>query len=85
MAKLKVFKGNYDGRSYRLVATTSKAKASKLLGILPKFFKQYVSLVPEHRSEHELAISEPETVFTCPIILVPNKPSEWVKVTQVKN
>lgn len=80
MAKLKVFRGNYDGCHYRLVATTSIPKAMALVGKPNKrLFERDFSVI-EHKSDCLLALANPGTVFTKPITVAFGVKNPWTEI-----
>lgn len=61
MSKLKIYTGNYDGRRGIVVATTSKSKASELLGVSLHTMKNFF-----RETDHPfftLCLSTPGTVY----------------------
>ena len=63
MAKLKVFGVNYDGRTRRIVATTTQKKAAELCGMNLYQFRMFASETG-NKVECELALKEPEIVWS---------------------
>lgn len=61
--KLKVFHCNLDGVNWGLVAAASKKRAAELFGMSMHHFNDYASETG-HKDSIELAVANPETVFT---------------------
>ncbi len=80
MARLKVFRGNYDGSNYRLVATTSKPKAMMLLGRPNKRLFERDFKIIENKLDCVTALASPETVFTKTINYTHGADDTWHKL-----
>lgn len=80
MTKLKVFKGNFDGLSYKMVATSSIPKAMKLLGTPKKsLFDKYSEVVNQEKfpEDCEIALNSPGTVFRKVIDYSTHQKPQW--------
>lgn len=64
--KLKVYSGNYDGRFGRCVATTSKAKAARLIGVSIHIFNSFFCETG-YKPKLEKCLANPEVVFKYPL------------------
>lgn len=75
MAVLKVYGVNFDGRSRRVVASTTQAAAARLTGVSPHRFRQYGG---ETGNAEEIAVAmrEPGVVWSRGFAMG----SEWVRL-----
>lgn len=62
-SKVKVFKGNFDGKCYLMVAASSAKEAEKAFGVGSANFKKYASTKNVLEKDKDVALSQPGVVF----------------------
>ena len=79
MQKLRLFKGNYDGISYRATVTNSRKKAMILMNVNPRDFKDYFSVVDKEDEINSIIWQSPGRAFQ-KLITNKNDNSLWQEI-----